>query len=427
MPTSYLKQRGRSYYARVTLTPEQAKALGKTEIVRALGTRDRAEAKKRLPAKIVEIQDEVQAELDADRLLPHSIDWLEAKMNLLIDSYRRKEIDAEEFSEQEEILLDTHFVAKGRQQGINTNVERDDVRMTDEENRRVSGLIAKGQGKLVLSIAVEEYLDTIRPELAEKTVTNKRVTLDAFSKWAGDVTVDRIKKPMVAQYLRDVLKQNGRSRATVVKDLSHIGSLWSHYLIPNGQADTNPVTGLAASLPKTKRGQKAVREAWTDEQIIDLLIGLSSDARYRELQIAALLFLYTGMRRQELIDVTTDRVRDGGIEISEGKSGAALRTVPVHPTVGPLVDLLVEESEDGFLLPIKRTAKNVGDAFGKRFGEAREKLGLSARYLDLHAFRHSFTTAARNSGIPEHLAAILDGHEHPQMTYGTYTQSDRVN
>ena len=122
-----------------------------------------------------------------------------------------------------------------------------------------------------------------------------------------------------------------------------------------------------------------------------------------------------------------EHVHDSGIEITEGKSDAALRTIPILPILKPLVDHLVVNSQDGYLLPTQRTSKRFEDALGKRFGRIRRELGVDSEEINIHTLRHSFVNGCENAQIPEHLAKVLTGHSRGSITYGHYSPSNAVN
>lgn len=87
---------------------------------------------------------------------------------------------------------------------------------------------------------------------------------------------------------------------------------------------------------------------------------------------------------------------------------------------------LVDTSTDGYLLPTSRKAARVDDVLGKRFAWIRSKLGFDAKDINLHTYRNTFIAAMVNSGVPQHLNAVVVGHALSEMTY-TYAPANSMN
>lgn len=86
------------------------------------------------------------------------------------------------------------------------------------------------------------------------------------------------------------------------------------------------------------------------------------------------------MRANEICEMQLSDIHETHFHVAAGKTGAAVRDVPIHPMLKPLVKKLAKRSEDGYLLSSLRrggedSKRNHGIlmAFGKRI----RKIGVS--------------------------------------------------
>jgi integrase len=63
---------------------------------------------------------------------------------------------------------------------------------------------------------------------------------------------------------------------------------------------------MQATLKKSKRGQEAARRTWTEGELLVVLRGLRDDRREPLLLPLTLLALYTGMRLNEVCNLTVN-------------------------------------------------------------------------------------------------------------------------
>jgi integrase len=110
------------------------------------------------------------------------------------------------------------------------------------------------------------------------------------------------------------------------------------------------------------------------------------------------------------------------IEITDAKTEAGWRTVPIHPHITQTVTRLVDMSEDGYLLSGLSFNKygNRSNAIGKRFGRLKKRLGYGTDYV-FHSLRKGFATQLENANVPVTVVARLMGHEVEGQTFGNYS------
>jgi integrase len=179
------------------------------------------------------------------------------------------------------------------------------------------------------------------------------------------------------------------------------------------------------------------RKPLSDDQLVSLLSGCYDTATYRQVLADLLrLALVTGCRLEELCALKKADVlkhKDGyWLTITEGKTAAAEREVPIHPSVNHVLDRRRRGRGDGKHLfgeitpgAYGRRSHHVSKAY-KRY---REMVGVSERGQDFHALRGTFTAMMEGAGVPVHTIQLLIGHSR-RATMGTtaiYTRGERVD
>jgi integrase len=110
------------------------------------------------------------------------------------------------------------------------------------------------------------------------------------------------------------------------------------------------------------------------------------------------------------------------LNITDAKTPAGNREVPVHPSITTLIKDLIDESKDGYLLTgltFNKYAQR-SNAIGKRFGYLKKKMGFDDHHV-FHCFRNTVITKLENAGISEGITADIVGHEKKTITYGLYS------
>jgi len=138
--------------------------------------------------------------------------------------------------------------------------------------------------------------------------------------------------------------------------------------------------------------------------------------------------MYTGARISELAGLMLDSVItiDGitCLKIEESKTKAGNRTVPVHPEIEVLIQTLITDSTDSYLvsgIKSKGGKDRRADVLGKRYGRlVRNDCQLPSTKV-FHCFRNTVATKLESAGVPENIAADVVGHDKATMTYGLYS------
>ena len=151
-------------------------------------------------------------------------------------------------------------------------------------------------------------------------------------------------------------------------------------------------------IPETKR------QPFTQDQI-DLL-WKNIDKKNVD---TALIFIYTGLRLQELLQMrvkqvnTTEHYLTGGSKTAAGKN----RVIPIHPKIQPLIDARMKDKDPEDFLIGGRTAMAHHNFYDK-WNDIMELIG--AKHTP-HEARHTFETMLDNAGGNRKCIDMLMGHK----------------
>jgi integrase len=179
-------------------------------------------------------------------------------------------------------------------------------------------------------------------------------------------------------------------------------------------------------------------EPFSDQEIVALLAGLRLQTAPAEHTTATagawatLIAAYTGCRLEEVAQLRTEDIKceDGIYRFDfcadgNGKTKASTRAVPIHHVLLDAGLLMYRDAlpKDGRLFPglkARPSKGKLGAPIGDWFSSYRKRLGVDRPGLNFHSFRHTVGDRLRKAGVPEDDRAALLGHEHPNLTSGTY-------
>jgi integrase len=168
------------------------------------------------------------------------------------------------------------------------------------------------------------------------------------------------------------------------------------------------------------------REAYTTTQLETLYKG-AQDAGNQPLADLILLGAYTGSRIEQLCQLRVEHViKEDGVpsfDFRGGKNKSAKRIVPIHLAILGLVDRLIADSTDGFLIPAtseNRYGKR-SHALSKAFGYLKKTQGFGPLYV-FHSMRNTAITAMLRANVPDHIVMELVGHSTGTETHDTYSK-----
>jgi integrase len=294
--------------------------------------------------------------------------------------------------------------------------------------------------------SVDHYLDGYLTEagLAAKTTNERRGCVGRFARWAETegLTVADISRGVAGRYVSEEIA--GRDRSTANKHLGALKLYWDHLVNRGAVTGDNPWKGQRSGSRArgVSRDRPPDERPFTAPEMRALLYspyprGMRSEfePQLRDMmRIAAL----SGMRLAEIATLQVSEcvmAGDGGglshFNITHGKTRAALRKVPIHSDLAPIVEArLKAKGANDWLFHELAGANNAGDVFGKRFAAYRKKVGVGEKVdgkrrslVNFHSFRRWFITEAERAGQMGHIISAVAGHEdgRQSMALGTYS------
>ena len=132
----------------------------------------------------------------------------------------------------------------------------------------------------------------------------------------------------------------------------------------------------------------------------------------------AMIYIYTGMRANELLSVKKENVNlETRIIIGGLKTGAGIdRHIPIHPCIMPFIERLMKTDGDYLAM---RYEKGKPYTFGYRgflsshWNPLMKKLGME---YTIHYCRHTCATLLREANVAEDIRKLILGHKSGDIT-----------
>ena len=396
---------------------------GKREYVRSLKTRDLDEAERRKHIHVAEFKRRI-----ARLKTPHGGEDLDDE-NALLDalSYRNAiQKNAGQYWE----------VGEGRSEPIDEfwlsealDKAKEILEEHGEEKAERFIRVVKGGATFIRDFYLQ-WLDETRPNPKQRDAHSK--VIRDYLEWAGQgITVEETDRKKAGAYISHLMSARKLASKTVERYRSSLSTLWK-WLEEKGITNlTNPWSNHRSIRPTVQTKRKPL----SDDQLVKLLSGSYDTPTYRQVLADLLrLALVTGCRLEELCALKKADVlkrKDGyWFVITEGKTEAAIREVPVHASVNHVGERQRRGNGEhlfGEIAPgaYGRRSHHVSKAY-RRY---REMVGVGERGQDFHALRSTFTGVMEGAGVPVHTIQLLIGHSR-RATMGTtaiYAHGERVD
>jgi integrase len=121
---------------------------------------------------------------------------------------------------------------------------------------------------------------------------------------------------------------------------------------------------------------------------------------------AFMLALYTGQRRGDILKMTWAAIRDGGILIKQGKTGAEL-WIPLHPRLNSYLDTLPRKSL--YIVSRQDGAPYTGSGFQTVFARELDRLDLKGKTF--HGLRANAAGKLAEAGCTDGQIMAITGHK----------------
>ncbi|WP_185754406.1 DUF6538 domain-containing protein [Luteibacter sp. 9135] len=307
---------------------------------------------------------------------------------------------------------------------------------------RPKGRVLRTTGGITVGEAARKYLLTLDSALLpDKTRSQKCAAVNGFATWKG------LKSPLTDCTRTDVSEWVQSLRAaqlatpTLANKTSYLKAFfaWAQTAghVPVGD---NPAQGQVKYGVREKRLRRKLGfEAFNSEQLA-VIYGPAFAKLRKDIQLGALLGLYTGARVSELGQLRLDDfVTEDGlpcIRISaEGlgqslKTDASERTVPLHPRLiewGVLrhVESLRKAGQTRLFPRTKVGSVNGhGNFLSAAFGRYIKTVGVEPRVgkVGFHSLRKTVVQTMQSAGVPSEYRAQFVGHELGDEHHAAYSR-----
>lgn len=281
---------------------------------------------------------------------------------------------------------------------------------------------------------LEPWKNIKRP--VKSTEAKVAYAVSLWEKCFGPVALESLTKAQGAEFTAFLLQECKAEKTA--KD--HLNSVKALLNFAADVLDVLPVNPWRAHQITVKKRRQ--RKPWTPEALRVLVstslfqaydLPVTTNAGGAAAYWVPLLGLYTGARQSELCQLRLEDVgedaegltlfimsdvgdEEEGVPETTTKTDASQRRVPVHSDLIRLGfgDYVKDRRAAGsvHLFPEVRRApgRPAGEYFSDWFKLYRDALGLTQRYMDFHAFRHTARTRLTDAGVEGNLSDSLLGH-----------------
>lgn len=167
------------------------------------------------------------------------------------------------------------------------------------------------------------------------------------------------------------------------------------------------------------------REAYTVAEL-EKLHNAARDAGNMPLADLILMGAYTGCRIEQLCRLRKEHIieEDGVLSFNflKGKNEQARRIVPVHPALKAVIERLIRDSSDEFLIPATENLyQKRSHGLSREFGKLKEKQGFGPLHV-FHSMRNTVITAMLRADVPDYIVQEMVGHTSKSVTHAVYSR-----
>ena len=260
--------------------------------------------------------------------------------------------------------------------------------------------------------AYENYLSKVK-HASENTISSYMRDIRQFSSWLASVKHADIldaEQLNISDYL-DYLRQDGRSGATVSRNLASLKNFYA-YAVSSGFLEKTPVKDI-----KVDRGEKKQPQILSSREI-ELLLAQPDcvDAKgYRDKAMLEVMYA-TGIRVSELIDLDVDDVNlDAGV--IKCSSANKTRTIPLYPAalralsayLRDIRETMVESPDERALFVNISGVRMSRQGFWKIMKHYQQTANID-KEITPHTLRHSFAVHLLENGADVSSLQELMGH-----------------
>lgn len=296
---------------------------------------------------------------------------------------------------------------------VQKSLETDDRRLAQAIEAKIRAEIAEGkffdkpvgQGKTFRDM-MEKFMQEHAPKVSKNMQISYRTSLGNLMPYFNDAKVAEITPKMLSSY-KAKRYGDGLKPATINRELSMLSKAFNLAVREWEWVKENPVSKVS----KDKENNE--RDRWLSSGEEENLLKESP----QWLKEIILFDLHTGLRQNEVLSLTWDRVTllRKVIVIQETKNGKP-RTIPLNQTA---LNILVEKSKvinlkTGLVFPNGKGKKIIYNVLIVPFNKAKQKAKIED--FCFHDMRHTFATRLTQRGYDIYKISKLLGHKDIRMT-----------
>ena len=394
----YLEWHGNQWRVQVKVPAKARPILGKPRLVRPLHTDSLATANRLKHRVVAEFQEQIARALieakrrgqqEADQLTKEAFAW-------------KAELEAE--NERPDVLDGEGVPTGGIVSGLIYERAEEIERTEGAERASYFHNVALGLQTPILSL-VDAWLAE-RADMKPRQRIDYRRAVRKFVAWLAETklpgSLEGMDRKTAGRYVSDAMVAKGVHWKTANKDISALSQYWI-WLIKKGHSETNIWAGQSLRKIKPKGDDKQPKRPFTDNEVFTLLHGIDDRLVLDAATVAAL----SGMRTEEIARMKVADCAGGVFRITDAKTQAGIRDVPIHRDLRQLVSRRTKGKQpDAYLFdelsdPPPGSAMERGQGITKRFVTIRRRLGVDERLpgqrqsrIDFHSFRRWFIRKA---------------------------------
>lgn len=336
---------------------------------------------------------------------PNKIDFLQGKIS-----------DDLFLQVQEEYInyCSTHLKAKQKQTAIGYYATKKEAMIALAEYNKNPFDLNKSKATF------EQIYYLILPEIEKKTPKTVVASKTAFKHC--EPLHKRYISELVAQDLQAVVDSCNSSKSYQMQTIALIRKIFNYAemndIITKNYAKFLKITSTAETREKQPFTAEEIKTLWDniDFETPKEIKGFGG-TKYVDV---LLILIYTGLRIGELLALDAEHIHieERYIEVHGTKTKNAVRTVPIHKDILPLLEKRVQ---DGLpLICTKRNKRIHYQAFQKVFAVIMERLEMNHT---IHDTRHTFISFALKSNLNPIIVKKIVGHSSNDITVDTYTHT----
>ena len=252
-----LKLRHGKWYARLTLSRPLRKALGRSEVLKALGTSDIREANRLKHRVIAQLQEEASRLALAAELHPDSVEYLAEAARVSREAVKAG-LDEDTAAAGLDASVESWLDRMARKFGTGPD-GHPLLPETKERAVRLAHRIFNGDQPDLLKEYVTKHLKELAGRITASALATKQRHLTDFSTWAGaDAELATITRRLTARYVMEVIQPGTQATKTKTDHLANLSAFGS-WLERYGFCESNPWRGLARTIKESTRGDASRR------------------------------------------------------------------------------------------------------------------------------------------------------------------------